>query len=130
MTDLTSLLTTFWNTQAGLPSLWFNYIPSEEWATVPFPVVVFGISGFNRDQKNGGVKFDNWSYEFTVFDDDPITVFTKGNDCLQALNNFEASPIYMSKVKPEEMATPANLGGRDVWTFRFSVTLSTAETGG
>jgi|Laugrefabdmm15sn_1035127.scaffolds.fasta_scaffold02870_5 hypothetical protein len=120
-----------WAAKAGLPPLRFQYIPIEEFESIATTRVLaaFKFDGFNRDYGNGNLQFDTYNVAFTVIGLEAAETWEAGQKAISAMSELEAEGLYNAQVTPSEMATPAELGSMNVWSFGFTGKYSILEQG-
>lgn len=126
MRILADAILAHWKTDAGLPSLRFQYIPIEEFEAISGTetLAAFRFEGFNRDYGNGGAEFNTYNMAFTVIGPDAGATWDIGQKAIANVNSLACDGLYNTSVEPSEMATPAELGGKNVWSFGFTARFS------
>jgi len=120
-----------WTATPNLPPLRFQYIPIEEFEDIGARrlLAAFKFDGFNREDGNGGFQFDTYNVSFTVIGLEAAETWEAGQKAITAMCDLEAEGLYNADVTPSEMATPAELGGMNVWSFGFTGKYSILEQG-
>jgi hypothetical protein len=118
-----------WTAAGDLPGLRFQYIPIEEFEDIATTrlLAAFKFDGFNRELGNGGIQFDTYNVAFTVIGLEAGPTWEAGQRAIAAMSELEAEGLYNAQVTPSEMATPAELGGMNVWSFGFTGKYSLLE---
>lgn len=131
MTLLSVAIRTQWAANATLAPLRFQYIPIEEFESIATTRVLaaFKFDGFNRDYGNGDLHFDTYSVAFTVIGIDASETWEAGQSAISAMSQLVADGLYNAQVTPNEMATPAELGSMNVWSFGFTGKYSILKQG-
>lgn len=115
--DLPAAINAYWDSNAALPSLKFQYAP----AKYNPPIAILNPKGFSRERLNGNFKIDTHRYEFTVIKTDAADAFETGMAALDFMNLFSPAGLIVINGEPDSFATPVETGQANMWQFKFTI---------